>query len=58
MLDDARTVDLPNADDVPGTYYRLAMDYAGRFGRPPLIGSWRHANASRYVRCFNRAVVC
>jgi Hydrazine synthase alpha subunit middle domain len=51
-LDDGKTVDLPNADDVPGTYYRLAMDYAGRFGRPPLIGSWLHANASRYVRMF------
>jgi hypothetical protein len=52
VLDDDKTVDLPNADDVPGTYYRLAMDYAGRFGRPPLIGSWRNANASRYVRMF------
>jgi hypothetical protein len=52
VLDDAKTVDLPNADDVPGTYYRLAMDYAGRFGRPALIGSWLHANASRYVRMF------
>ncbi len=52
VLDDDKTVNLPNADDVPGTYYRLAMDYAGRFGRPPLIGSWRNANASRYVRMF------
>ena len=52
VLDDDKTVDLPDADDVPGTYYRLAMDYAGRFGRPPLIGSWRNANASRYIRMF------
>ena len=52
VLDDSKTVDLPDADDVPGTYYRLAMDYAGRFGRPPLIGSWRNANASRYIRMF------
>ena len=52
VLDDQKIVDLPNADDVPGTYYRLAMDYAGRFGRPPLIGSWRNGNASRYVRMF------
>ena len=52
VFDDDKTVDLPDADDVPGTYYRLAMDYAGRFGRPPLIGSWRNANASRYVRMF------
>src|SRR5262249_15914407 len=40
VLDDDKTVDLPNADDVPGTYYRLTMDYGGRFGRKPLIGSW------------------
>src|SRR5262249_54757997 len=42
----------PNADDVPGTYYRLAMDYAGRFGHKPVAGSWRNHNASRYVRMF------
>jgi hypothetical protein len=52
VLDDDRTVDLPDCDDVPGTYYRLAMDFAGRFGHRPLIGSWRGANASRYVRMF------
>jgi hypothetical protein len=52
VLDDAKIVSLPNADDVPGTYYRLTMDYAGRFGHKPLIGSWKHANASRYVRMF------
>jgi Hydrazine synthase alpha subunit middle domain len=52
VLDDDKIVDLPNADDVPGTYYRLAMDYAGRFGKKPIVGSWRHANASRYVRMF------
>jgi hypothetical protein len=52
VLDDDKTVDLPNADDVPGTYYRLAMDYAGRFGKKPIVGSWRHANASRYIRMF------
>ncbi|MFL5339206.1 MAG: hypothetical protein ACJ8F7_03480 [Gemmataceae bacterium] len=52
VLDDDKTVDLPNANDVPGTYYRLAMDYAGRFGYKPLIGSWRGTNASRYVRMF------
>lgn len=51
-LDDAKIVRLPSADDVPGTYYRLAMDYAGRFGHKPLIGSWRNSNASRYVRMF------
>jgi len=52
VLDDDATVSLPNADDVPGTYYRLAMDYAGRFGHKPVVGSWRNHNASRYVRMF------
>jgi hypothetical protein len=52
VLDDDAIVKLPNADDVSGTYYRLAMDYAGRFGHKPLIGSWKHYNASRYVRMF------
>jgi hypothetical protein len=28
------------------------MDYAGRFGHKPIIGSWKHQNASRYVRMF------
>lgn len=51
-LDDDKIVSLPNADDVPGTYYRLAMDYAGRFGHKPIIGAWRQTNASRYVRMF------
>lgn len=52
VLDDDKTVNLPDADDVPGTYYRLAMDYAARFGHKPVIGSWRGQNASRYVRMF------
>ncbi len=52
VLDDDKTVDLPDNDDVPGTYYRLAMDFAGRFGHSPIIGSWRGANASRYIRMF------
>jgi hypothetical protein len=39
---------------VPGTYYRLAMDQAARFGYKPIIqnGSWRGTNASRYIRKF------
>jgi hypothetical protein len=45
-------VDLPDADDVPGTYYRLAMDYAGRFGHKPIVSGWRNHNASRYIRMF------
>lgn len=52
VLDDEKIVNLPDSDDVPGTYYRLAMDYAGRFGHKPLIGSWKHQNASRYIRMF------
>src|SRR5262249_6540955 len=52
VLEDDAIVSLPNADDVPGTYYRLAMDYAGRFGHKPLVGGWRNHNASRYVRMF------
>jgi hypothetical protein len=52
VLDDFKTVNLPDCDDVPGTYYRLAMDYAGRFGHKPLVGAWRNQNASRYVRMF------
>jgi hypothetical protein len=52
VLDDDKTVNLPDCDDVPGTYYRLAMDSAGRFGHKPIIGSWRGTNASRYIRMF------
>ncbi len=52
VLNDDKIVDLPDNADVPGTYYRLAMDYAGRFGHKPLIGSWRNQNASRYIRMF------
>jgi hypothetical protein len=51
-LDDNKIVKLPDCDDVPGTYYRLAMDSAARFGHKPLTGAWRHWNASRYVRMF------
>ena len=52
VLDDDNIVSLPDNDDVPGTYYRLAMDHAGRFGHKAVIGSWRNHNASRYVRMF------
>lgn len=37
----------------PGTYYRLALDEAGKFGhKPPTYDSWGYPNASRYVRKF------
>ncbi|MGE3807864.1 MAG: GYF domain-containing protein, partial [Gemmataceae bacterium] len=52
VLDDDAIVSLPNNNDVPGTYYRLCMDYAGRFGNKPILGSWKGTNASRYVRMF------
>lgn len=52
VLDDHKTVSLPDNDDVPGTYYRLAMDGAARFGHKPLVESWRSPNASRYIRMF------
>jgi len=44
--------DLASVNGVPGDYYRLAADSDGQFGYPPLIGSWRQSNASRYVRQF------
>jgi hypothetical protein len=52
VLDDDRIVSLPDNSDVPGTYYRLAMDGAGRFGHKPVTGAWRQPNASRYIRMF------
>jgi len=51
-LNDDKIVNLPDSDDVPGTYYRLAMDAGARFGTKPINGSWRNWNASRYVRMF------
>jgi hypothetical protein len=37
---------------VPGTYYRLAVDNAGKFGHPSIWGSGGYGNlqASRYIR--------
>ncbi|HXD85684.1 MAG TPA: hypothetical protein VN641_04275, partial [Urbifossiella sp.] len=52
ILNDNKLVNLPDCDDVPGTYYRLAMDSAARFGSKPIAGSWRNQNASRYIRMF------
>ena len=52
VLSDHKKVNLPDADDVPNSYYRLAMDVAGRFGHKPLVGGWKAPNASRYVRMF------
>jgi hypothetical protein len=54
VLDDDAQVNVPNGPRVPGTYYRLAMDHAAKFGHKPVIqnGQWRQTNASRYVRMF------
>jgi hypothetical protein len=52
ILDDNKIVNLPDCNDVPGTYYRLAMDSGARFGTKPITGAWRHQNASRYIRMF------
>ena len=39
------------AGEVPGTYFRLALDGNARFGYPPLgYSSWGYPNASRYIR--------
>ncbi len=54
VLDDDAPVQAPDIGRVPGTYYRLALDGAAKFGHKPVIhnGSWRQTNASRYVRKF------
>lgn len=44
--------DLTAVNGLPGDYFRLAADSEGQFGYPPLIGSWRQTNASRYIRQF------
>jgi predicted CXXCH cytochrome family protein len=46
---------LDDTDIVNGyenTYHRLANDPEAKYGRPPLIGTWRQSNASRYIRKF------
>jgi hypothetical protein len=59
VLDDDRIVKLASCDDVPGTYYRLAMDRGvhgsgAKFGHRALSynGAWTGSNASRYIRMF------
>jgi hypothetical protein len=37
---------------VPGTFFRLALDHAGKFGHKSPVGNWAHPQASRYVRLF------
>jgi hypothetical protein len=54
VLDDDKPMQVPNVGTFPGTYYRLALDGAAKFGHKPVIhnGQWRQTNASRYVRKF------
>jgi hypothetical protein len=60
VLDDDALIDATgryNVGRVPGTYLRLALDEgrggtSPQFGHPPLTGTWRNRNASRYVRKF------
>jgi hypothetical protein len=54
VLDDDKIMQVPNRPSVPGTYYRLAMDSAAKFGHKPVIPAqqWRQTNASRYIREF------
>jgi hypothetical protein len=37
---------------VPGTYFRLALDHAGKYGNKSPVGNWAHPQASRYIRAF------
>ena len=54
VLDDDALVHFGNEPEMPGTYYRLALDTEARYGYKPVIhnGQWRQTNASRYVRKF------
>ena len=54
VLDDDQPMNANYIGKVSGTYYRLAMDQAAKFGHKPVIhnGQWRQTNASRYVRMF------
>jgi len=48
---DDETVSIDNKGKFPGTYARLAMDEAAKFGhKPPGWDSWGYPNASRYIR--------
>lgn len=54
VLDDTALYDTwtNSGQQAPGDYKRLCQDSDARWGYPPLIGSWRQTNASRYVRPF------
>ncbi len=47
VLDDEELV-----NGFENTYNRLANDSQGQYGVPPLVGSWRQNNRSRYLRAF------
>jgi len=50
--DDDR-IDVPHRGRFPGTYYRLALDEAAKFGHRPVgYDSWGYPQASRTIRMF------
>jgi hypothetical protein len=50
---DDEWVEIPHRGRFPGTYYRLALDEAAKFGhRPAGWPSWGYPQASRYIRSF------
>jgi hypothetical protein len=49
--DEADLVEHDHHGRFPGTYYRLALDEAARFGHKPIgYDTWGYPNASRYIR--------
>jgi hypothetical protein len=48
---DDELIPLEQKGKFPGTYYRLALDEAAKFGYKPIgYDSWGYPNASRYIR--------
>jgi hypothetical protein len=61
VLDDATPTQGPDSlgglvngppEKVPDTFFRLALDHAGKYGHKSPVGDWAHPQASRYVRLF------
>lgn len=53
VLDDDTPIQHEHWGTFPGTYYRLALDAAAKFGHKPVgYESWGYPQASRYIRKF------
>lgn len=53
VLDDDTPIQHEHWGEFPGTYYRLALDGAAKFGHKPVgYDSWGYPQASRYIRKF------